>query len=298
MNEKITIITAFFDIGREKFSILPRSSQRYLEYFEFWAKLDNQLIVYTDSIIASEVLKIREAYGRKEKTEIVIIEDCFSIEPEIYEKMQEISRNFYFNKFRIISDAISNNASYDYIMLLKYWCLQDAVKRFSIKNTCAWMDFGFNHGGKVYSNTLEFNFSWEHNFKEKIYLWHLEDDIDKKPIFESIRRLSTSIMGCLLVLPSKDAKKLWELVKEAMEQLLAVGFIDDDQLLLLMAYRKEPDSFILEKSNWFLPLKEHGAKHLTTVPLEKKTITIVTKIKQAKKLIKYLVQVTESCIKG
>ena len=147
--KEITIVTAFFDIGRKNFNILPRGRERYLEYFKFWARIDNRVIVYTDSEMAKEVLKVRGAYGRKEKTEIIVVNNFLTIEPDIYKSMQEISKDFYFNKFRVIPDAISNNAAYDYVMLLKYWCLQDAVKRFSIKDTCAWMDFGFNHGGGI-----------------------------------------------------------------------------------------------------------------------------------------------------
>ena len=42
---EITIITAFFDIGRDKYAVYSRSVDKYLDYFRFWAGIKNKLIV-------------------------------------------------------------------------------------------------------------------------------------------------------------------------------------------------------------------------------------------------------------
>ena len=58
MNE-ITIVTAFFDIGRKNFETYPRSNENYLEYFKIWARMKNNLIVYTNVSMAEKVRKFR-----------------------------------------------------------------------------------------------------------------------------------------------------------------------------------------------------------------------------------------------
>ena len=118
MNE-LTIVTAFFDIGRKDFKGAPRSNQKYAEFFEFWARIQNKIVVYTDSVMAKEVKRIRKKFGLLDKTEVVIIDDVSIIEPELLNKMEKISKNKEFLSFRYMDNFADNNAKYDYIMFLK-----------------------------------------------------------------------------------------------------------------------------------------------------------------------------------
>ena len=46
-----------------------------------------------------------------------------------------------------------------------------------------------------------------------------------------------------------------------------------------MAYRERPDIFEIHKSDWFMPLKEHGGYHLTTKIKQSHNTTLLSKIK-------------------
>jgi protein YibB len=260
--KEITIVTAFFDIGRENFSAVPRTNDKYLSDFKFWAGIKNNLIIYTNSNYAEKVLEIRKSYNLESKTIIIIIDNIYDIEPEIYERVKDVSNQKLFIDFRLLPYATSNIPQYSYLMLLKSWFLADVVDRNLASDFVAWIDFGYGHGGEVYSNSNEFNFIWEYPFTEKIHLFYLEP-FDTKPIFETVRRLNDCIMGCQIVLPAFLCKELWKLNKQSMIYLNKVGLSDDDQLLLLMSYRENPDIFELHKSNWFLTLKEFGGENLS-----------------------------------
>mgnify|MGYP002616688503 CR=1 FL=1 len=151
---KITLISAFFDIGRANFTNTEytRTNEKYFEYFKFWARMKNDLVVYTDSNSSKYVRDIRNSFGLKDKTTIIEINNIYSILPNIYEKMCKVSQSEEFKMFRYYENAMSNRASYDYVMLLKYWCMNDSVERGLADDMLAWMDFGFNHGGKCYTN--------------------------------------------------------------------------------------------------------------------------------------------------
>lgn len=268
MNE-ITLVTAFFDIGRKDFNTYPRTNEQYLNYFKVWARMKNNLIVYTNKIMAEEVRKIRKEYGLLDKTTIIEIDNEEQIEPNLLKKIETVSKNSDFTNFRLYKNAVSNQYKYDYVMLLKYWCLADAVEKKLAKGMVAWIDFGFNHGDACYIKPEEFDFLWKTELADnKIHLFAL-NDIDERAIFRSVMLLNDCIMGCLLVLPDILCKELWELTKLAMESLIRVGFIDDDQLLLQMAYKERKEIFEIHKSNWFLPLKENGGQHLTVKTLIK-----------------------------
>ena len=70
------------------------------------------------------------------------------------------------------------------------------------------------------------------------------------------------------IIPASLANDLWLLNRNAMITLNDVGLIDDDQLIHLMSYRKNPEIFNLIESEWFLPLKTYGGDHLTKLKVK------------------------------
>ena len=56
----ITIVTAFFDINREGIKGFNRSNEKYLKAFEFWARIKNKIVVFSDKYTINEVKKIKE----------------------------------------------------------------------------------------------------------------------------------------------------------------------------------------------------------------------------------------------
>ena len=277
-NNELTIVTSFFDIGRKDFKEFSRSNEQYLEYFKFWARIQNKIIVYTNKSMAEKVKKVRKEFGLLEKTKIVIIEDYLSLEYDLYKKMEKISQNPTFLLYRYNDNPADNNAKYDYVMLLKSWCMSDAVKKGYASGMLAWLDFGFNHGGEVYTNPEDFGFLWKTDLSEdKITLFNIENDTGK-PLFQIIQAYDTYIMGAPCIVPSDLANQFWEDNKNSMEKLIEFGFIDDDQTLLLMASRSYPERYQVIKSDWFMPLKEYGGSHLTVKEKKEKILTFKDKL--------------------
>lgn len=289
-NNNIVVVSAFFNVGREIFKAIPRTNDVYFENFKFWARMKNKLIVYTDPVSAKRIMSIRKEFGLEKQTHIVEIEDIYEIDPEIISDMRKISANDWFRDFRLLPDATSNIAEYSYLMLLKAWFLKDAVEKGLAQGTVAWIDFGFNHGGDLYTNPEEFSFEWKYDFSKKIHLYYYRE-YDQKPIFEIVRRLCDCFMGCLMVLPDFYCEELWRLNRDSMKSLIDLDLIDDDQLLLLMSYRKNPDIFEIEQSDWFLPLKEHGAEHLS-IRTKRSSRSIKSKLAKVRDYIKRLKLVT------
>lgn len=86
--DEITLVTAFFNIGREKWKGFVRSDDYYISCFEHWARLKNQLIVYTSPEVADRVRTIRAKYGLSDKTVIITIDDVFSCDRELYQRIK------------------------------------------------------------------------------------------------------------------------------------------------------------------------------------------------------------------
>ncbi len=264
--DDITIVTAFFDIGRSNYEAIPRTNEKYINWFEHWARIRNRLIVYCgNQLIADKAREIRRNFNLEEKTEIIIFENLQTIEEDLYTRLARVGKDYYFKNFRLIKNATSNIPEYDLINYLKSYFMNDAQKRFNLTTQVAWIDFGFNHGGELYPYPEDYDFEWSYDFGDKVTLFFLAP-LDERPIFEIVRTLKPDcIMGCMFISPPNLVEKLWVTFLQSALELTDVGLLDDDQLVLLMSYRQNPTIFRLVESDWFLPLKTFGGPHLRTV---------------------------------
>lgn len=261
--EEITLVTDFFDIGRgqDKNKDLRRTAQRYFDEFKRWARIQNTLVVYTDSDSAEIIKGIRAEYGLEEKTIIIQIDNLFELVPGLLPKLEKISHNKDFLNFRYLPEASSNNPKYDYLWMMKYYFMNDAYERGLLSENVVWIDFGFDHGGITYSDAEDYNFLWEYDFKNKIHISCLHDP-DSVIGMQSLQFQDDCVMGCMYGLSRELVPIFWHLVEDAMNALLMLDCMDDDQQLVLMAYKARPEIFEVHVTDWQMIMKEMGATHM------------------------------------
>lgn len=278
--DKITIVTAFFPIGRNEWKGFQRTDSDYFNYFADWAKLRNDMVIYVGSKEEAEkVIKIRGGAGLGDKTKCVIIEDIFSVDKELFRSIRNVSNYERVKYSRLLPDNPESwNAEYNYVMLMKEWCVKDAVEKGLARGTVAWVDFGFNKSGQIYSNLEEFNFEWKYGFSDKINVFALYDLNDIPPLYEIIRDMSTFIQGGIIVAPDCLWSELWKLVRKNMLILNKIGYMDDDQTILLMSWIDRPELFDVHYCDWHLQLKLFGNDKMTLTANNVKKLNIVKRI--------------------
>lgn len=291
-NKKITIVTAFFPLKRENWNGFERPNNKYLEYFEFWSKIQNDMIIYTDNENAKYISDIRKNKYNRKNTEIIVIDDWKKIDCEVYEKIQDTMKSQLAINFKMNPTFPESwNADYNYMTNMKSWFVQDAIKRKKANGMIAWIDFGFNHGGEYYIKSDEFDFKWEYNFENKINLFTI-NPLDDLPIFEICRRMNSYIQGNVMVAPDYLWSEFWNLVRNSIIELADIGLSDDDQTMTLMAYRKNKQIFnLLPTCKWFSMIDEYGEKKFTIATIQNRKDSKMKKLKKKmshrKKLIKY-----------
>lgn len=264
---KITIVTGFFKINRESWQGFERTDEQYFEHFKVWAKLKNKLIVYVENeSLAQSIIQFRASLGLEDMTVVNIINNCLELEPQLYSDLVTSTEHHIQQLFRLRPQNPEVwNPTYNYIMLLKSWCVCDAIKRNQADGMVAWIDFGYNHGGYPIAKSSDFSFEWKYEFPNKVNLFTIQD-IDNRPIFEIVMSMDTYIMGGFIVAPASLWPTFWGIMKSSVSALVDCGLSDDDQNIMLMAYRKRPEICQLHKSMWSSQLKLFGGDHLSWVP--------------------------------
>lgn len=264
MAEEITLVTAYFNIGRNEWKKFQCGDDKYIGYFKLWARMRNKLIVYTNSKVANEVMRIRTAYGLGKKTEIIVIDDVLNCDEDIYRRIETAMTHPVSQRFhRHPQYPEARSPLYNYMVLLKPYFVANAVKKKIATGTIAWIDFGFNHGGELFYRPEEFDYTWKYNFPDKIHIFTARE-LDDEPIFQIVKYMDVYVRGNLIIAHAHRWAELWMLWRQAMVSLTSCGLSDDDQTISLMAYRAKPEIFETHYMyTWCLPLKLFGGAHFT-----------------------------------
>ena len=283
---EITIVTAFFDIKRGDWNQSSMGNEEYLRHFSSWAGIKNNIIVYTDFNMAERVLNVRSDYGLREKTKVVVIDDYLSLDKELLNSITTAMNAPHAREYHFKPDHPEAwNPIYNYVMLLKWWSVCDAINKGYAKGNIAWIDFGFNKSGTYYTKPDEISFLWDVELEHKIHLFSI-NELDQIPIYEVIQRMDTYIQGCNIIAPDVLWLQFWNDVRTAMLELNNCGLCDDDQVLMLMAYRKHPELYKVIKCPWFGIFTATGVNGLT-VRGTKPDISIKGKIRALRKKVNY-----------
>jgi protein YibB len=264
--KEITIVTAFFDIDRENWKTAALSREEYLRHFAFWARLKNRLMVYTDAETARSVRAIREGFGLGERTHVIVIEDFATLDPELMTSISLAMQGERTKYFHVKpKNPESWNPYYNYMMLLKSWCVCNAIEQGLASGMVAWLDFAYNKSGLLYQNAEEFDFLWQADFEEKIYLYALNSP-DDTPVYEIIQRMETYFQGGSMIAPASLWPTFRQMLRRAMLDLNRCGLADDDQVVMLMAYRQNPSMFQVVNCPWCGVFLATYVTHLTLAP--------------------------------
>lgn len=262
MND-ITIVTAFFDIGRGEWTpdkglphYLQRTTDTYFERFSHMAKLDNEMVVYTSPEFESRVKELR---GNK-KTEIVVI-DFKNEFTELRSRITQVQQSQeYQNKISLNQRTNPEYWNPDYVLVnaLKSTFVMLAIKNSLITNELvAWMDFGYCRTPDALNGKSKWQYTFE---KDKIHLFNLRE-YDDRPLIDIIANNIVYMTGPCIVSGRNGWNDLYSMVNHNLNSLLKNNLIDDDQTLLLMSYLSMPESFKLhtvKDDDWFVAFKDYN----------------------------------------
>lgn len=261
MDSNISIVTAFFNINRDNWKYFNKSEDKYFEQFKKWAIIRNQMVVYVESEeLRDRILNFRKNIGLNEYTKVIIIDDCTVLETELYHSLQKVSCNKISQLYRYRKGNPEVwSADYNYVMMMKFWCVCDAIKnKYCYNNQIAWVDFGYGHGNGERIGIEEPNsFEWKFAFPDKICLFTIQN-MDDRPMFDIIFSMDTYVKGETIIAPKNLWPDFWKSIKENMLKLNEIGIMDDDQSLMLMCYRQNENNFAIFESEWSSTMRKYN----------------------------------------
>lgn len=261
----ITIVTAFFDIGRGDWSqekghpsYLQRSTDKYFKYFANLAQLSNPMVIFTDK---KNIQKIKDIRGKKPTTIIEIdIKEKFATYKNRIEDIQKSEK--FRNK---IPEGQLKNPEYwsaDYVLVtnLKAYFVKKAIQHQDVTTPLvAWVDFGYCRNIEIFNGITE----WDYPFSlDKVHLFTIKKEfkITQETVLFAIAHNKVFSIGGVIVASKEKWIDFSNLVLSCQKKLMADEIVDDDQGVYLMALLAQPDLFKLNylgKNKWFDVFKKY-----------------------------------------
>jgi protein YibB len=281
----ITIVTAFFDIGRGDWTpekglphYLERSVDTYVDRFSHLAQLDNEMVIFTTEDLIEKIKPHRQKH--KQKTKYVTYDPRVRM-VDVRDKIIKVQTDPEFQKKILISQ--SKNPEYwnpDYVLVtnLKAYFVNASIKNGTglvSNDMVAWIDFGYCRD----SSKIPASQKWEYDFDpNKIHMFNYKP-YDGKPIEDIVAQNDVYILGAKVVAHKYKWADMERLMWTSFNDFQRKNIVDDDQGLWLNSYLLEPDLFELHS----IPDHQKGHdpfvlfnKFNSTVPPEDDLIRINT----------------------
>jgi protein YibB len=249
MMSDITIVTAFYDIGRGDWTpdkglphYLQRTTETYIERFSYLAQMENEMIVFSTADIIEKLKPLRGDRPTK-----FIDFDFKEHYAKLIEEVATLQRNENFQNMIHPSQRANPeywNPHYVVVNFLKSVFVNLAIKNnFASNELVSWLDFGYCRS----EDKIPASKKWSYDFDvNKMHLFNYKE-YDNKGIQDIISTNDVYILGAKIV-GGKTAWPRFEAHMKASITLLGSnGLIDDDQTLMLIASVKEPELFELHR---------------------------------------------------
>ena len=251
-----TIITSFFDIGREEWEVSERETEHYFQCFEEFFFQPYKLIIFIDDRYLEKIYELQKKYNNTTYTIIPINKEW--LEKNIWcwrllDKETEIMNSEHYKSL------VCNRYTDPEVRFPKYTLINHAKIDFvcyAIKNNLidddivAWSDFGCrkNTDNTTYKpfNNIDFNLI---NIN-KLNVCVLKDIVESdKNMYNLIVNQNPIITGGFYIGNKEILLKYQELYHIVLLLFQFNNLADDDQHIMLQCYFQYPDIFNFRHTN-------------------------------------------------
>jgi hypothetical protein len=251
-----SIVTAIFDIGRDKWDNFTMSYHTYLWWMRNLLYLDTNLIIYTEEKFKNDILNYRKEVDPKLEKTIIVIQPLEDIEgyKTFYEPLNNLMSGDDFKNSVQFDVPEMNKPLYNVVMFAKlFYILDSSRKNFFNSDLYVWAD-----AGVIRNDRPKMNLKWPDiqkineldNNKVTFFCHHpyvrIDSDFYKDHALSQMR----FIQGGAVFVPKKCVEDICELFKKTALDCISKGFVGSDEKIFDFAYLTNPNNFNLIQCGW------------------------------------------------
>lgn len=256
--KNITIVTALFDIGRDKWDHFTMSYNTYCSWMRNLLYFNTNLIIYTEEKFKDDILNFRkEVDPNLEKTKIFIQPLETTEGYKTYNKpLENLMYSETFKKKIEFNVPEMNKPLYNVVMFSKLLYILDAYKsNLFDTHLYIWLDAGGIRKGQPDRNVKWPNIEKINNIsndKVTFFCHHNTVRVEKNIKEYERHALSQSrfIQGTAFFIPRNRVVKISDLFKKIALESISNGYVGSDEKIFDFVYLTDPSNFNLIKCDW------------------------------------------------
>lgn len=254
--KKTAIVTAIFDIGRDKWDNFTMSYHTYLWWMRNLLYLDTNLIIYTEEKFKDDILKYRKEVDPKLNKTILIVQPLESIDgyKTFYEPLNNLMTGEQFKSDIQFNVPEMTKPLYNVVMFAKLFYILDAAKKNLFDaDLYVWAD-----AGVIRNDNPEKNVKWPDiqkineldNNKVTFFCHHPYVRVGADHYKQHALSQMRYIQGGAVFVPKKCIDDVCELFKVTALDCIEKGFVGSDEKIFDFVYLTNPDNYNLIKCGW------------------------------------------------
>jgi len=254
--KKTAIVTAIFDIGRDKWDNFTMSYHTYLWWMRNLLYLDTNLIIYTEEKFRTDILNYRKEVDPNLEKTILIIQPLESIEgyKTFFEPLNNLMNSEEFKKNIQFNVPEMTKPLYNVVMFAKLFYILDAAKKNLFDaDLYAWAD-----AGVIRNDRPEKNIKWPDiqkineldNNKVTFFCHHPYVRVGADRYKEHALSQMRYIQGGAVFVPKRCIEDVCELFKETALDCVSKGFVGSDEKIFDFVYLTQKENYNLIQCGW------------------------------------------------
>lgn len=244
---KPVIVSALFDIGRDKWTKYNCSYGGYLDWMERLLAIDNDMVIFTDKF-GDEIIKRREKYGHSSNLMLIeqSIEDTYCYKT-FYERLSRLMDSGLFKRKIQFDVPEMTQPLYNIVMFNKVFFMKEVFDENHLdNNVLLWVDAGCF---REQINTDKWPNAEKLNVDKPLFFSHVTDINIRDWEFHSMSQIRNIQGGCFTC-PSSMIGTLCNSVESIIDTCLREGYIGSDEKMLDLAYTLNYGDYDLIKCGW------------------------------------------------
>ena len=251
-----TIVTAIFDIGRDKWDNFTMSYHTYLMWMRNILFLDTNMVIYTEEKFKKDIIDFRKEVDPKLDKTIIVIEPLENIlgYKKFFNPLNNLMSSDEF-KSKIQFDVPEmTKPLYNVVMFSKLYYILDAHKR-NLFNTdlFVWADAGVLRNDKP-----QLGISWPDtqkineldNNKVTFFCHHPYVRVDRERYHDHALSQMRFIQGGSIFVPKKCVDDVCEVFEDVVKESIEGGYVGSDEKMFDFLYLRNPEKYNLIQCGW------------------------------------------------
>jgi protein YibB len=255
MIKDVTLVTALFDIGRDKWENYHLSYETYLNWFNNILKYDNNFVIFTEKKFKDRIINFRKKIDPELKKTIIIESELENLEShkKYYQKVKQVMCSESFKKKIHFHVPEMTKPLYNIVIFNKLYYIKECIeKNYFNSDMYIWVDAGL-----IRDNVTEIQKNWpnmekiNNGYSDKITFFNHQNDIKIHNIEHHILGQMRFIHGgCFLIPKNSKINELIDTFESLIEYYINNNLIGAEEKYYDLCYIKNPENYNLIKSDW------------------------------------------------